>query len=135
MPSFRVRFAVSTLRSGHRPDEVLPAARRAVPAPAHCDDVRLDVQQWRPVVTVRFTIAGSNDRDEDGRAWDCGHRIRASVGELAVLSAAVVLRRTGQTWTPLRTTSREVTDTAPSGEPPTIDPDLEPPPARLPRGR
>ncbi|MFZ2625724.1 MAG: hypothetical protein WAX29_10870 [Propionibacterium sp.] len=101
MPSFRVRFAVTALRAGHRPEEVLPAARRAVPGTAHCDDVRLDVLQMRPVITVRFTIAGSHDDDEDARAWACGRLIRESMGELAALSAPVVLRRTGQTWTPL----------------------------------
>lgn len=102
MPSFRVRFTVSTLKPGHQPAEVLPAARMAVPASAHCDDVRLDIQRMCPVITVRFTIAGSNDQDEDARAWTCGYRIRESMDHLALLSAPVVLRRTGQRWTPLR---------------------------------
>ncbi|SER82298.1 hypothetical protein SAMN05443377_11245 [Propionibacterium cyclohexanicum] len=98
MPSFRARFAVSALRPGHRPDEVLPAARRAVPPQAHCDDVRLDVQQKRPVITVRFTIAGSHDADEDARARACARQLGNSLGAVAQLSEPVVLRRAGQAW-------------------------------------
>lgn len=101
MPSFRARFAVQGMKSGHQPAEVLPAAWLAIPDHAHADDVRLDIEKMRPLVTVRFAIPSSNDDDEDARAWECARQICANMQSLATMSPPVVLRRTGQTWTPL----------------------------------
>jgi hypothetical protein len=119
MPSFRVQFQVSGVRAGHRPDEVLGVAREAgemsgTTGPneteldetgpdesVHCDDVRLDMPRGVPTVTVRFTIAASNDADEGVRARRHGARITQRVGEIAVVSPPRLARRRKGQWIPL----------------------------------
>lgn len=103
MPSFRVQFQVSAVRAGHRPEEVLDAARAAVTPPMHCDDVRLDVPRGVPTVSVRFTIAHSNTADEDARARGHGADIVERMSQIAVVSPPRVLRRRGGEWIPVST--------------------------------
>lgn len=93
MPSFRARLTVRGMLPGHRPPEILEAARDAVPDGAHCDDVRLDVPHGVPVLTVRFSLGATSRADEDARAWTCAEEM----GE-ALVQPPRLLRRRGGDW-------------------------------------
>ncbi|WP_316667408.1 hypothetical protein [uncultured Propionibacterium sp.] len=98
MPSFRAQLPVHDVRPGHRPPEVLGAARDAVPGFAHCDDVRLDLPRGVPIVTVRFSIRPGSGKDEDARARACGDEIRNRLEAVAVVSPPRMHRRRGGGW-------------------------------------
>ncbi|WIB76571.1 hypothetical protein DEJ28_13030 [Curtobacterium sp. MCPF17_002] len=96
MPSYRVTLAVGALAAGTAPDAVLPEAARLV-AELTVVEAR-DVQLLRgvPCAVVRFEAPS----DEIAEAV-ADHAV-AGLTDVVAVRSAVVTRRDGARWTPVR---------------------------------
>ena len=95
MPSYRVTTVVGLLRSGVRPETVLPAAVAAGKELTTVESSDVSVVAGQARVTVRFT---ADDNVAAGRVAD---HVCATTGALAELGEVTVTRRYGNRWYPV----------------------------------
>lgn len=96
VPSYRVRLALGLMRGAVDPASVLPTARDAVGELTTVESAQVELRAGVPLVVVRFEAA------DDLAASRVGRHAAQVVDELVVVESSRVLRRTGQTWSPLR---------------------------------
>jgi hypothetical protein len=96
MPSFRIAFAVGTLRAGVDPASVLPAAAAAARELTIVEASDLGVVAGTARITVRFTAEGGD------LARQIGDHVVAQVTQLAALSGIRVTERVGGRWYAVR---------------------------------
>ena len=95
MPSYRVTIVVGQLRSGVRPDTVLPAAAAAGRDLTTVESSDVSVVAGQARITVRFMA------DDDPAAARVADHICATTGAVADLGGVTLTRRYGGRWSPV----------------------------------